>query len=122
VPPAISTSESTITTGSSTATPIGYPYGGTRQGAEISQTASGRGFDAARGVSVSRFGARRTRCAYATGLRLWFEFLGHAGVGWADADVGDAARFAAWLRAPAGNVVVLETGAGRRSPATVTVT
>jgi integrase/recombinase XerD len=29
------------------------------------------------------------------------------------------ARFVAWLRAPAENVIVLETGAGRRSAATV---
>jgi hypothetical protein len=57
--------------------------------------------------------------AYAASLRLWFEFLGQAGVGWADAGVEDVARFVAWLRAPAGNVIVLETGTGRRSPATV---
>jgi len=57
--------------------------------------------------------------AYAMSLRLWFEFLGQAGVGWADAGVEDVARFVAWLRAPAGNVIVLETGTGRRSPATV---
>jgi hypothetical protein len=57
--------------------------------------------------------------AYAASLRLWFEFLGQAGVGWADAGVEDVARFVAWLRAPAGNVIVLETGTGRRSAATV---
>src|SRR5216117_1072577 len=57
--------------------------------------------------------------AYAASLRLWFEFLGQAGVSWADAGVEDAARFVAWLRAPAGNVIVLETGTGRRSAATV---
>ena len=57
--------------------------------------------------------------AYAVSLRLWYEFLGQAGVGWADAGVEDVARFVAWLRAPAGNVIVLETGTGRRSPATV---
>jgi integrase len=57
--------------------------------------------------------------AYAVSLRLWLEFLGRIGVGWADAGVEDAARFVAWLRAPAENVIVLETGTGRRSPATV---
>ena len=57
--------------------------------------------------------------AYAASLRLWLEFLGQAGVGWADAGVEDVARFVAWLRAPAANVIVLETGTGRRSPATV---
>ena len=57
--------------------------------------------------------------AYAASLRLWLEFLGQAGVGWADAGVEDVARFVAWLRAPAANVIVLETGTGRRSAATV---
>jgi len=57
--------------------------------------------------------------AYAASLRLWLEFLGQAGVGWADAGVEDVARFVAWLRAPAENVIVLETGAGQRSAATV---
>jgi len=57
--------------------------------------------------------------AYAASLRLWLEFLGQAGVGWADAGVEDVARFVAWLRAPAANVIVLGTGTGRRSPATV---
>jgi integrase/recombinase XerD len=57
--------------------------------------------------------------AYAVSLRLWFEFLGRMGVGWAEAGVEDVARFVAWLRAPAENVIVLETGAGRRSAATV---
>jgi integrase/recombinase XerD len=37
--------------------------------------------------------------AYAASLRLWLEFLGQAGVGWADAGVEDVARFVAWLRA-----------------------
>jgi integrase/recombinase XerD len=57
--------------------------------------------------------------AYATSLGLWFEFLGRAGVGWADAGAEDLARFVSWLRAPAENVIVLETGTGRRSAATV---
>jgi integrase len=57
--------------------------------------------------------------AYATSLALWFEFLAQVGVGWADAGVEDVARFVSWLRAPAANVIVLETGTGRRSAATV---
>ena len=57
--------------------------------------------------------------AYAASLRLWFDFLGRAGVGWAEAGPEDVARFVAWLRAPAENVIVLETGAGQRSAATV---
>ena len=57
--------------------------------------------------------------AYASSLGLWFEFLGQVGVGWAYAGVEDVARFVSWLRAPAANVIVLETGTGRRSAATV---
>jgi integrase len=57
--------------------------------------------------------------AYATSLKLWFEFLAQVDVGWAEAGVDDVARFVSWLRAPAPNVIVLEYGAGRRSAATV---
>jgi len=57
--------------------------------------------------------------AYALSLKLWFEFLGKVKVGWADVGVEDVARFVAWLRAPAENVIVLDTGTGRRAPATV---
>lgn len=56
---------------------------------------------------------------YAVGLKLWFEFLGVAGVKWEAVGVEDVARFVAWLRAPAGNVVVLAGGTGARRPATV---
>ena len=49
--------------------------------------------------------------AYAVSLKLWFEFLRHAGgVGWDEAGVEDVARFVAWLRAPADNVIVLADG------------
>src|SRR5262249_53204252 len=48
--------------------------------------------------------------AYAVSLRLWFEFLGQTGVGWAEAGVDDVALFVAWLRAPAENVILLGTG------------
>ena len=57
--------------------------------------------------------------AYATSLKLWFEFLAGVGVGWADAQVEEVARFVSWLRAPAANVVVLDHGTGRRQAATV---
>ena len=57
--------------------------------------------------------------AYAASLKLWFEFLGQIGVGWAGAGADDVARFVSWLRAPAANVIVLESGTGRREPATV---
>jgi len=57
--------------------------------------------------------------AYATSLKLWFEFLAQVEVGWAEAGVEEVARFVSWLRAPAPNVIVLENGTGRRSAATV---
>lgn len=60
-----------------------------------------------------------TQRAYATSLKLWFEFLGRLERGWAEVDVDDVARFVSWLRAPADNVVVLEGGDAVRSPATV---
>jgi integrase len=57
--------------------------------------------------------------AYATSLKLWFEFLAQIDVEWDGAGVDDVARFVSWLRAPALNVIVLENGVGRRTPATV---
>jgi hypothetical protein len=60
-----------------------------------------------------------TQRAYATSLRLWFEFLDAVDVDWADVVVDDVARFVSWLRAPAPNVIVLDGGTARRSPATV---
>lgn len=60
-----------------------------------------------------------TQRAYATSLRLWFEFLETVGVNWADVSVDDVGRFVSWLRAPAPNVIVLAGGTARRSPATV---
>jgi integrase/recombinase XerD len=60
-----------------------------------------------------------TVVAYATSLRLFFEFLRRADLAWAEVTAEDVARFVSWLRAPADNVVVLGTAEGRRSPATV---
>src|SRR5262245_47481828 len=57
--------------------------------------------------------------AYALSLKLWFEFLQQAGTQWDEAGVEDVARFVAWLRAPAANVIVLADGTGAREPATV---
>jgi len=57
--------------------------------------------------------------AYAISLKLWFEFLQHTAASWDEAGVEDVARFVAWLRAPAGNVIVLADGSGARGPATV---
>jgi len=60
-----------------------------------------------------------TQRAYATSLKLWFEFLGGAGVAWHAVDVDDVARFVARLRAPADNVIVSDAGTAVRAPATV---
>lgn len=60
-----------------------------------------------------------TQRAYATSLKLWFEFLAGGGVGWSEVGVDDVARFVGWLRAPATNVVVLDSGTPARAPATV---
>lgn len=57
--------------------------------------------------------------AYAVSLKLWFEFLDVAGLAWDRVGIEDVARFVAWLRAPAPNVVVLAEGAGVRRPASV---
>jgi len=57
--------------------------------------------------------------AYAVSLKLWFEFLRLTVTRWDQAGVEDVARFVAWLRAPAGNVIVLADGSGARGPATV---
>ncbi len=60
-----------------------------------------------------------TARAYATSLKLWFEFLALVDSGWDEAKAEHVSRFVAWLRAPADNVVVLEGGSARRAPATV---
>ena len=57
--------------------------------------------------------------AYATSLKLWFEFLDRIDRVWAEVGIDDVARFVSWLRAPADNVVVLDAGDALRSAATV---
>jgi integrase len=57
--------------------------------------------------------------AYAFGLKFWSEFLASRGLAWDKVGVDAVAQFVAWLRAPADNVVALDTGSARRSPATV---
>ncbi len=56
---------------------------------------------------------------YAFSLKLWFEFLSITGVAWDAARVEHVSRFVAWLRAPALNVVVLDSGTPTRTAATV---
>ena len=57
-----------------------------------------------------------TQRAYATSLKLWFDFLGRIERSWTDVDIDDVARFMSWLRAPADNVVVLDAGDALRFP------
>ena len=57
--------------------------------------------------------------AYAVSLKPWFEFLAWADLSWQEVGIEELARFVAWLRGPAPNVVVLAEGAGARRPATV---
>jgi len=57
--------------------------------------------------------------AYASSLKLWFEFLGVKGLAWDGVGVEAVAAFVAWLRAPAENVIVLDAGASRRVESTV---
>ena len=57
--------------------------------------------------------------AYAHSLALWFEFLRFRDVDWAGAVVEDVAAFVTWLRAPAGNVIVLDASSARRCESTV---
>ncbi len=60
-----------------------------------------------------------TQRAYATSLKLWFEFLDRGHLAWTAVQVDDVARFVARLRAPADNVIVLDNGTASRSAATV---
>src|SRR5260221_12115304 len=57
--------------------------------------------------------------AYAHSLRMWLEFLSGQRIGWREAGVEQVARFAAWLRAPAANVIVLDAGEAARTAAPV---
>ena len=57
--------------------------------------------------------------AYAVSLKLWFAFLSGIAKSYDEVGVEDVARFVAWLRAPADNVVVLPSGTARRAPASV---
>lgn len=57
--------------------------------------------------------------AYAHDLKLYFEFLEHAGVVWHAADLNDVVDFVAWLREPGDNVIAVSPAGWRRSPATI---
>ena len=55
----------------------------------------------------------------AMSLKLWFEFLDLGSLRYDGVGVDDVARFVAWLRAPADNVIVLDERAARRRQSTV---
>lgn len=57
--------------------------------------------------------------AYASSLRLWFEYLSARSVEWDKVGLDDVGRFVSWLRSPAENVIVIGAVANRRAVATV---
>jgi len=57
--------------------------------------------------------------AYASSLRLFFDFLAGRDVAWDRAGLEDLGRFVSWLRAPAEAVVVIGVDAAARAPSTV---
>ncbi|MGH3848103.1 MAG: tyrosine-type recombinase/integrase [Pseudonocardiaceae bacterium] len=57
--------------------------------------------------------------AYATSLKLFFEFLVGRGLAWEDVRLDEVGRFLSWLRSPAEGVILLDATAARRSAATV---
>jgi site-specific recombinase XerD len=63
--------------------------------------------------------APTTGRAYAHELRVFWEFLESRQLLWDSVSLEQLGEFTAWLRAPAENVVVLETGRAARSSATV---
>jgi len=57
--------------------------------------------------------------AYATSLKLFFEFLTCRSLAWDSVCLEDVGRFLSWLRSPAEGVVLLNDTSARRSAATV---
>ena len=57
--------------------------------------------------------------AYATSLKLYFEYLAGRQRAWEAGDLEDVGRFLSWLRSPAEGVILLDATAARRSAATV---
>ena len=57
--------------------------------------------------------------AYAGDLRQFWEFVGLRGYDWSDLGPEELGDFAAWLRSPADNVIVLAGGDGARGASTV---
>lgn len=60
-----------------------------------------------------------TVCAYAQDLKTYWEFLERRGLAWDRPSLELLGDFTAWLRQPADNVIVLPSGRGARSTATV---
>ena len=57
--------------------------------------------------------------AYASSLRLFFEFLAVRGVSWDAVGLEDLGRFVSWLRSPIEGVVLIGGGAAARTASTV---
>jgi hypothetical protein len=57
--------------------------------------------------------------AYASSLKLWFDFLEKKDLEWDHVGVDVVGMFVGWLRAPADNVIVLDASASVRTETTV---
>ncbi|MGH9066350.1 MAG: site-specific integrase [Acidimicrobiales bacterium] len=57
--------------------------------------------------------------AYASSLKLYFEYLADRGILWDQAGLEDVSRFLSFLRAPAEGVILLDASAARRAESTV---
>src|ERR1019366_3351415 len=57
--------------------------------------------------------------AYASSLRLFFEFLAGRGVAWDGVGLEDLGRFVSWLRSPAVGVIVIHLDGAARAASTV---
>jgi integrase/recombinase XerD len=57
--------------------------------------------------------------AYASSLRLFFEFLAGRGVAWEELGLDDLGRFVSWLRSPADGVVPIDAAVSARAASTV---
>src|SRR5215208_3406752 len=63
---------------------------------------------------------RRTRCVpYAHDLKLFFGFLAERSLGWRELSPAELGEFVAWLRRPAGNVLLLPGTPPARAASTV---
>lgn len=68
---------------------------------------------------VEHRAAPTTVRAYAHDLKAFWEFVEARGIAWDAISLEQLGAFTAWLRSPADNVIVLETGRPTRAASTV---